>query len=113
MEAVMLRVYVAEGARREGVLLWEWLLQAARRQGVPGGTALRAVGGFGRHHVVHESRFVELAGKETVVVEFVLPAADVDALLSALTVSGEPLLYAQWPLQFGLLGAGCAGAGDG
>ena len=98
-EGMMLRFYVAEGARHDGMLAWEWLLQAARRLGLPGGTAVRAVGGFGRRHVVHESRFVELAGNETVIVEFVLDANAAQRLRAEVAANGLSSVAAQWPVN--------------
>jgi len=31
-----------------GVLAWEWILERARAAGIPGGSAFRALGGYGR-----------------------------------------------------------------
>ena len=62
MEGSFLRFYVEEKQSHGGVLLWEWLLEKANELGVRGGTAFRAIGGFGRHRALHESRFFELAG---------------------------------------------------
>ena len=98
-EGMMLRFYVAEGARHDGVLTWEWLLQTARRLGLPGGTAVRAVGGFGRRHVVHESRFVELAGHETVIVEFVLDANGAQRLRAEVAANGLSPVAVQWSVN--------------
>ena len=98
-EGMMLRFYVAEGARHDGVMLWEWLLQTARGLGLPGGTALRAIGGFGRRHVLHESRFVELAGHVTVIVEFVLDGETAQRLRAEIAANGLNPIAAQWPVS--------------
>jgi len=52
--------------------VWEWLLEQANGLGIRGGSAFRAMAGFGRHHVLHESHFFELAGTLTVEVEFIV-----------------------------------------
>ena len=110
-QGMMLRFYVPESARQGGVQLWEWLLQTGRRLALPGGTALRAVGGFGRQHVLHESRFVELAGHETIVVEFMLSACEAESLERELDAAGVSLVCAQWPLQWRVFNSDCRTAG--
>ncbi|TLY88376.1 MAG: DUF190 domain-containing protein [Gammaproteobacteria bacterium] len=72
MQGSLLRFYVHEGQRHHGRLVWEWLLERANELGIRGGSAFRAMAGFGRHHVLHESHFFELAGTLTVEVEFIV-----------------------------------------
>ena len=72
MQGSFIRFYVHENQRHHGRLVWEWLLEQANRLGVRGGSAFRAMAGFGRHHVLHEAHFFELAGTLTVEVEFIV-----------------------------------------
>ncbi|MGH8228710.1 MAG: DUF190 domain-containing protein, partial [Steroidobacteraceae bacterium] len=62
MQGSFFRFYVHESQRHHGRLVWEWLLEQGNRLGIPGGSAFKAMAGFGRHHQLHESRFFELAG---------------------------------------------------
>ncbi|HVC31462.1 MAG TPA: DUF190 domain-containing protein, partial [Steroidobacteraceae bacterium] len=62
MQGFLLRFYVHEGHRHHGRLAWEWLLELGNRLGIRGGSAFKAMAGFGRHHVLHEAHFFELAG---------------------------------------------------
>jgi PII-like signaling protein len=62
MQGVYLKFYVPEKRRHHGILAYEWLLEAARKQGIHGGSAFRAIAGFGRHGKLHEEHFFELAG---------------------------------------------------
>jgi Uncharacterized conserved protein len=55
------------------MLLSEWLLEQAKQHGLGGGSVFRAIAGFGRHGVLHEEQFFELADDLPVKVEF--PAA--------------------------------------
>ena len=73
MQGTFLRFYVHENRKHHGLLLYEWLLESAKKAGIHGGSAFRAIAGFGRHGVLHEQHFFELAGELTVVVEFRLP----------------------------------------
>ncbi len=103
MDGSFLRFYVHEGDRHHGQLLWEWLLQQANKLGVRGGSAFRAMAGFGRHHLLHEARFFELSGALAVEVEFIVTDAEARALLQLVQAENIRLFYAQIPAQFGVL----------
>ena len=103
MQGSFLRFYVHEGHRYRGRLVWEWLLEEANRFGVRGGSAFRAMAGFGRHHVLHESHFFELAGTLTVEVEFLVTGDEAHKLLAHLSEHPVRLFYAQIPASFGIL----------
>jgi len=103
MEGCFLRFYVHEGQRHGHVLLWEWLLQQANQMGIRGGSAFRAMAGFGRHHVLHEDHFFELAGSLTVEVEFIVTQEEADRLLQRLQQEKVRAFYARIPAQFGVL----------
>ncbi|MGO9803114.1 MAG: DUF190 domain-containing protein [Steroidobacteraceae bacterium] len=103
MQGSFLRFYVHEGHRYRGRLTWEWLLEEANRFGVRGGSAFRAMAGFGRHHVLHESHFFELAGTLTVEVEFLVTEDEAHKLLDHLKVHPVRLFYARIPATFGIL----------
>jgi PII-like signaling protein len=65
-------------------LLHEWLLEQAKALGIHGGSAFRAIAGFGRHGILHEEHFFELAANLTVEVEFVVDDDKAAALLDLL-----------------------------
>ena len=81
MNGVYLRFYTHENRRVHGMLFYEWLLHEASKLGIHGGTAFKAMAGFGRHGVVHEAKFFELAGDLTVEVEFMVSNEDAERLL--------------------------------
>jgi PII-like signaling protein len=103
MQGSFLRFYVHEGERYRGRLVWEWLLEEANRFGIRGGSAFRAMAGFGRHHVLHESHFFELAGTLTVEVEFIVTEEEAHRLLEHLGGHKVRLFYARIPARFGIL----------
>ena len=103
MEGVLLRFYVEEGERHQGVLLWEWLLEKARSAGVGGGSAFRAVGGFGRHRLMHEDGFFEQAGKLVVAVEFIVPDKEAIRFLDIVQAERLRVFYARVPATFGVV----------
>jgi PII-like signaling protein len=100
-----LRFYVHENDRLHGRMVWEWLLEEANRQGIRGGSAFKAMAGFGRHHTLHESRFFELAGSTAVEVEFIVNDEEAAQLLALLERENIRLFYARIPATFGFSGA--------
>ena len=56
MTATLLRFYVHENRKHRHRLLYEWLLEEARKLGVPGGSAFRSIAGYGRHGVLHAAQ---------------------------------------------------------
>jgi uncharacterized protein len=105
MQGSFLRFYVHEGQRHHRRLLWEWLLEQANKLGIRGGSAFRAMAGFGRHHVLHESTFFELAGTLTVEVEFIVSDEEARQLLQLLHAEKISLFYACIPALFGVINA--------
>lgn len=103
MEGTFLRFYVDENQTHQGVLLWEWLLERANAMGVRGGSAFRAIGGFGRRHAVHETRFFELAGETGIEVEFIVNDNEVKQLLALLHSEKVRVFYARIPAYFGVI----------
>ena len=103
MQGSFFRFYVHENHRHHGRLVWEWLLEQANKRGIRGGSAFKAVAGFGRHHVLHESIFFELAGSLTVEVEFIVTDKEAAELLAFLREHRVRLFYAQVPALFGII----------
>ena len=63
MKGVHLRLYTYEYRKHHGEPVYAWLLDHARKLGIPGGSAYRAMAGYGRHGLRHEQHFFELAGR--------------------------------------------------
>ncbi|MBS0557491.1 MAG: DUF190 domain-containing protein [Proteobacteria bacterium] len=100
MNGTHLRFYTYENRKHGSKLMYEWLLEFAKARGVHGGSAFRAIAGFGRHGQMHEQHFFELAGDVPVLVEFIATEADADALIAALQAEQVPLFYARLPARF-------------
>jgi PII-like signaling protein len=95
--------YVRENQRHQHALLWEWLLEQGNKLGIGGGSAFRALAGFGRHHRLHEERFFELAGQGGIEVEFIVDEAQSTQLLALINQEKIRIFYACVPAQFGIL----------
>lgn len=70
-QAKRLRIYVGEGDRHDGGLLYEAIVKKARQAGLAGATVLRGNLGFGANSVVHSNRILRLSEGLPVVVEIV------------------------------------------
>ena len=101
MNVVCLQVFVSEASRHQGKLTYEWLLDAAQGLGVAGGSAFRALAGFGRHGR-RDAGFFELAGELPVVVEFFVEPALADRILQTVADAGLELVYARLPAEIGV-----------
>ncbi len=104
MEAIYLRMFTTEKRRHGGALLYEWILETAQRMGIEGGSALRAIAGFGRHGRMHEEGFFELAGDLPVELVFVLAPEDADRLLARIAAEGLSLMYFKSRVERGFTG---------
>lgn len=100
---VFLKFYVNEKQRHNSALLYEWLLEEAKKQGVPGGSAFRAVAGFGRHGRMHEETFFELAGELPVQIEFILESALADQFLESLRSHKLNLFFVRYAVESGVV----------
>src|SRR5215469_11460491 len=100
MNGIHLRFYTYENRKHGNALVYEWLLEFAKAHGIHGGSAFRAIAGFGRHGRLHEQHFFELAGDVPVLVEFIAGAAEADALIAALRTQNVHLFFARLPAEF-------------
>jgi PII-like signaling protein len=104
MQGCYLKFYVQENRRHHGILAYEWILEEAKKLGIHGGSAFRAIAGFGRHGRMHEEHFFELAGDLSVEVGFALTDAEAERLLEHLADEKLRLFYIKLPLEMGVVG---------
>jgi uncharacterized protein len=100
---VLLRIFVLEGQRHHGELLYDWLLRRAREMGIKGGAAFREIAGYGRHGR-YEQTFFELAGGLPVEVVFATTPPDSEKFLDLLARETLSLFYIKSPCEFGYVG---------
>ncbi|MBU1689187.1 MAG: DUF190 domain-containing protein [Gammaproteobacteria bacterium] len=102
MQGICLKLFVSESRLHNGIPLYEWLLEQAKKMGVLGGTAFRAIAGFGRHGRLHEEAFFELAGELPVEIEFMVSEEQSERLLDLLKSENLRLFYAKLPAEYGV-----------
>jgi uncharacterized protein len=103
MNGTLLRFYVHENRKRHHIALYEWLLEQAKAMEIQGGSAFRAIAGYGRHGILHEEHFFELAADMTVEVEFVVTDEEAEKLLSLLRRERVSIFYARIPAELGTI----------
>ena len=103
MKGTYLKFYVHEHRKHHGILLYEWLLERAKSMGIHGGSAFRAIAGFGRHGALHEDHFFELAGNLPVEVVFMISDQEAEQLLELIQREQIQIFYARMPAEYGVV----------
>ncbi len=96
-----LRFYMHEDQKHKGRPLYDWLLDQARHAGIHGGSAFRAIAGFGRHGRIHEQMFFEMASSLTVMVEFVVSKDEADRLIAIAEEDKAALFWSRYQVEYG------------
>jgi len=104
MDGIYLRIFTTEKQKHDGKLLYEWLLEQAKVMSINGGSALRAIAGYGRHKKLHEEGFFELAGDLPVELVFVLSTDEANRLLALIASEGLSLAYIKSNAEWGFTG---------
>jgi len=70
-EATLLRIFIGDGDRYQGLPLYEAIVREARRRGLAGATVIHGVMGFGKSSRIHSAGILRLSEDLPVVVEIV------------------------------------------
>ncbi|MBI5879611.1 MAG: DUF190 domain-containing protein [Chloroflexi bacterium] len=92
-EGHLLRIFIGESDKQDGMPLFEWIVQQARQHGLAGATVLRGITGFGAHSRIHSAKILQLSEDLPIVVEIVDTREKIDAF---------------WPLIDGAIHEGLA-----
>jgi PII-like signaling protein len=103
MDGLFLRFYFQESQHCRDGVAWEWLMKRANKMGIRGGSAFRAMAGFGHHHVIHDFKFFEIASPLAVEVEFVVTEAEAAMLVELVEQEGVRAFYTRIPASFGII----------
>jgi PII-like signaling protein len=103
MQGSFLRFYVHEGQRHRHDVVWEWLLIHANKLGIRGGSAFRAMNGFGRHHRLAGDKILDFSGSAVVEIEFIVTDQEAQQLFDLIHSEKIFLFYACIPASFGVI----------
>ena len=110
MKGIYLKFYMHENLKHHHVLAYEWVLTQAKKLGIHGGSAFRAIAGFGRHGTVHEEHFFELQGDLPVEVVFAVSEQEALALIDLIQAEKLTLFYVKLPIEYGVINGDAAKA---
>lgn len=77
----LLRIFVGESDRHEGMPLYEWIVRRARERGLAGATVLRGLEGYGAHSRLHTAKVLRLSSDLPIVIEIVDTDEKIEAFL--------------------------------
>ena len=80
-EGHLLRVFIGESDKYEGMPLFEWIVRKARKEGIAGATVLRGLMGYGAHSQVHTASIERLSLDLPLIVEIVDTLEKIEAFL--------------------------------
>jgi hypothetical protein len=83
-EGKLLRIFVGEADRWNGMPLYQAIVQEARARGLAGATVLKGFLGFGAHSRLHTTAVLRLSTDLPVVIEIVDAAEKIEAFLPRL-----------------------------
>lgn len=83
-EGLLVRIFIGESDRWDGVPLYEAIVQRAREKGLAGATVLKGIEGFGAHNFIHTTRVLRLAEDLPIVIEIVDQREKIEAFLPEL-----------------------------
>ena len=83
-EGKLLRIFIGESDRHEGIPLYEWIVRRARENGLSGATVLRGLEGFGAHSRLHTAKILRLSTDLPIVIEIVDTEEKIEAFLPSI-----------------------------
>lgn len=70
-EGYLLRIFIGESDKQDGIPLYSWLVKRARQEKLAGATVFRGLEGFGAHSQIHTARILQLSTDLPIVVELI------------------------------------------
>ncbi|MFH1195508.1 MAG: DUF190 domain-containing protein [bacterium] len=67
----LLRIFIGESDKYDGVPLYEWIVKQAKQNGLAGATVIRGLEGFGAHSRIHTAKILRLSEDLPIIIEIV------------------------------------------
>lgn len=103
MNGVCLSLHMYEFEKHHGMALYEWVLEFAKKNGLEGGSAYRAIAGYGRHGKMHEEHFFELASNVPLQVILIAEKVKIHQFIEKLKLENVPIFYMFSECDYGVL----------
>ena len=85
----LLRIFIGESDKYEGLPLFEWIVRKARDEGLAGATVIRGLEGFGAHSKLHTSKLLRLSEDLPIIIEIVDTLEKIDDFIPLIDKSIE------------------------
>lgn len=79
--ATLLKIFIGESDRVGGKLLYESIVEEARKEGMAGATVTRGILSFGASHSIHTMKIFALSGDLPVIIELVDTTERIEAFI--------------------------------
>ena len=83
-EGQLLRIFIGESDKHEGMPLFEWIVLEAKKKGLAGATVLRGMEGFGAHSRIHTAKLLRLTEDLPLVIEIVDTQEKIENFLNSI-----------------------------
>lgn len=103
MNGVCLSLHTHEFQKHHGMVLYEWILEFAKKNGIEGGSAYRAIAGYGRHGKMYEEHFFELASNVPLQVTLISEKEKIHQFIEKLKLENIHLFYVISEVDYGIL----------
>jgi uncharacterized protein len=70
-EGYLLRIFIGESDKKDGIPLYEWIVRRAKKEGIAGATVLRGIEGYGGHSQIHTAKILQLSTNLPVIIELI------------------------------------------
>lgn len=70
-EGCLLRIFIGESDKREGMPLYAWIVRQAKKEGLAGATVIRSIEGFGAQSHIHTARILQLSTDLPIIIEII------------------------------------------
>jgi uncharacterized protein len=83
-EGQLLRIFIGETDKHDGLPLYEWIVREARKKGLAGATVFRGIAGFGANSRIHTANILRLSIDLPIIIEIVDNTENIEAFLPLL-----------------------------
>lgn len=80
-EGHLLRIFLGESDRHDGIPLYEWIVKMARKNNLAGATVIRGIEGFGARSRIHTAKILRLSEDLPIIVEIVDTIEKIEAFM--------------------------------
>lgn len=80
-EGYLLRIFLGESDKREGIPLYEWIVRRAKNEHISGATVLKGIEGFGAKSRIHTAKILQLSTDLPIIIEIIDTLEKIEAFM--------------------------------